>query len=404
MTGSYNEKLATQFAKRVRDTVKGPKTDRRSKTKILFQDIFPNVKLADGEGAADMWRIEGNPVVSYLATSPTGTATGIGAHLLIVDDIIKNPQEAYSDLALDTHEEWFNNNMMQRLEGNWKVIIIMTRWCKGDLAGRILESMDCEHMTYRAYEDTPEGRVFLCPEILDEESFNAKCKKMNRDIVMANYQQEPLDIKGRLYHEFNEYDPRELRLQPSELVQCVTDTADKGTDRLCAIFYVVRDGIAYVVDVLFSEEPMEITEVTAAQMHDKWGVRMSFVEANNGGRHWMRNVRRNMKKRNCVFVDKIQTANKEARIQVSSGWVQQYVWFPVGWKSLWRDFHDDVMAYNIKAKNEHDDGVDALAYLYSRCTMDNVIVQTSYESEGMPMMHSFDDAGQNDEMQEISYW
>lgn len=77
---------------------------------------------------------------NYLATSPTGTATGFGAEILIVDDLIKNSEEAYNELTLDKQWEWFNNTMLSRLEGNWKVIIIMTRWATNDLAGKVIET------------------------------------------------------------------------------------------------------------------------------------------------------------------------------------------------------------------------------------------------------------------------
>jgi Uncharacterized protein conserved in bacteria len=42
----------------------------------------------------NMWSLEGNPVNNYLATSPSGTATGFGADLIIIDDVIKSAQEA----------------------------------------------------------------------------------------------------------------------------------------------------------------------------------------------------------------------------------------------------------------------------------------------------------------------
>ncbi|WP_283512193.1 hypothetical protein [Rhodococcus sp. G-MC3] len=70
---------------------------------------------------------------SYLATSPTCTATGFGAHVELIDDIIKNADEAYNEAVLDKPWEWFTNTMMQRTEGDdWKMTIIMTRWASSD--------------------------------------------------------------------------------------------------------------------------------------------------------------------------------------------------------------------------------------------------------------------------------
>ena len=378
MTGSYNERLASQFAKRVRNSIQVPVGQS---ARVEFGDVFPGVTVSKGDAAADMWSLEGSPVTSYLATSPNGTATGVGCNLMIIDDLIKLAAEAYSDLAKDSQADWFFNTMMQRLEGDWKVIVIMTRWATDDLAGRVLSAFPCIHVDYHAFEDTEEGRVFLCPEILDEESFATKSKEMNPDIVMANYQQEPMDIKGRLYRDFNTYKQEEMNLKPGELVYAVTDTADKGTDYLCSYVYVERDGIAYVLDAIMTDSPMEVTEQLVSTMFDKWGVAVAFTEANNGGRLFARNVRRLMKKKACVFIDKVQTANKEARIIESSGWVQQYVWFPMGWHAFWPELYTQIMSYNVKGKNEHDDGVDALAYVFMMCTRGTEIVQNEYEGE-----------------------
>lgn len=378
ITASYNERLAGQFAKHVRNSIQTPAGQGKS---MQFADVFPGTKVSKKDAAADMWSIEGSPVPSYLATSPGGTATGMGCNIMFVDDLIKNSMEAYSDLAKDSQAEWFFNTMMSRLEDDWKVIVIMTRWATDDLAGRILESFDCVHVDYKAYEDTDEGRVFLCPSILDEKSFDEKSKKMNNDIIMANYQQEPVDIRGRLYYEFNTYKPNELSVGSGEYVYAVTDTADKGTDSLCSIVYVERDGIAYVLDVVFSDSQMEVTEQLVADMFDKWSVKVAFTESNNGGRLFARNVRRIMKNKSCVFLDDVQTSNKIARIIESSGWVQQYVYFPEGWKNYWSKMYGEIMGYNVKGKNAHDDAVDSLAYVYMMCTRQSVITQTGYEGE-----------------------
>ena len=93
MTGSYNETLSGQFAKQVRDTIQNIKVD----DKLVYNDIFPYTKVKYGEASASMWSLEGSNQKNYLATSPTGTATGFGANILIIDDLIKNSEEAYNE-------------------------------------------------------------------------------------------------------------------------------------------------------------------------------------------------------------------------------------------------------------------------------------------------------------------
>lgn len=386
MTGSYNEDVSTIFAKRVRSTIL--EKEEENQERIAYQEIFPKTRIKDGDASVGKWGLAGaHQSPSYLATSPSGMATGIGCKLLVVDDLIKNAEEAYSDLVKDKHWSWFKDTMMQRLEGeDWKVIIIMTRWATDDLAGRVINEYgdDVRIFSIRAWETDEEGNmIFTCPEKFGPTSYRLKTKAMNPDIVRANYNQDPIDIKGRLYADFGTYDPTAVNLA-SVPTHAVTDTADKGTDRLCEIHYKYVDGFAYVVDIIDTDAAMEETEKVCALAHKRNNTRESFVEGNNSGRTWMRNVRRNCLSIGygaCVFVDKFQTTNKEARILNNSGWVSQYVLFPVGWKERWPEFFKGATSYNAKGKNAHDDEVDALSYVAERCALNVPITQNEYDGE-----------------------
>ena len=129
---------------------------------------------------------------------------GFGCTLMIIDDLIKNVQEAYNEAVLQKQIDWFNNTMLSRTENNFKLIIIMTRWASNDLAGYILENFNnVRHINYKAIQD--DGSM-LCEDILNKEDYEFKTKNMNKDIIYANYQQEPIDIKNRLYSGFKTYE------------------------------------------------------------------------------------------------------------------------------------------------------------------------------------------------------
>ena len=89
MTGSYNETLSTTFSKNVRNDIQEAKADIY---KPVYSDVFPGVKIKRGDGSMNLWSLEGG-YNNYLATSPTGTATGFGASILVIDDLIKNAEE-----------------------------------------------------------------------------------------------------------------------------------------------------------------------------------------------------------------------------------------------------------------------------------------------------------------------
>jgi conserved hypothetical protein len=355
MTGSYNETLSSTFAKQVRDMIATEQTQGVT----VYRDIFPDTKIKYGEASMNKWALEGSQVANYLATSPTGTATGFGADLIVIDDLIKNSEEAYNSNVLEKHIDWFTNTMLSRTEKGFKLIIIMTRWASNDLAGFILSNYDdVVHINYKAINDdgTPldEGTLSL-------EDFEFKTKNMAKEIVYANYQQEPIDIKGRLYSEFKTY--VDLPKERIVKISAYCDTADTGDDFLCNIIYADCKDSAYIIDIIYTKEAMEITEPLVAEAYKKFNVNVADIESNNGGRAFARNIERITRdKGNYKTVVKWfhQSGNKIARILSNSAWVNNNIYMPIDWKNKWSEFAKDIISYQKEGKNKHDDGPDAL--------------------------------------------
>lgn len=364
MTGSYNETLSTTFSKNVRNAIQEVKGD---KDKMVFTDIFPGVSIKQGDGAMNLWSLEGG-YNNYLATSPTGTATGFGCSLMIIDDLIKNAEEAYNENVLEKHWDWFTNTMLSRLEEGGKIIIIMTRWATGDLAGRALEhfkeiGMKVKHISMKALQD---DGTMLCNEVLSRKSYDMKKKTLGEDIASANYQQEPIDVKGRLYSSFKTYDdiPRDKNNNPLfTKIKAYIDTADEGSDNLCCIVYGEYNKEAYVLDILYTKEPMEITETKTAKMLFENEVNIADIESNNGGKGFARQVERILRDKFGSNKTKIkwfhQSKNKVARILSNATWVMDHIYYPVNWRNRWPDYYKAMTTYQREGKNKHDDAPDA---------------------------------------------
>lgn len=359
MTGSYNETLSTMFSKNVRNGIMETKADPM---KPVYSDVFPNVRIKRGDGAMNLWSLEGG-YNNYLATSPGGTATGFGASLLVVDDLIKSYEEACNEATKEKHWEWFTNTMLSRLEEGGKIIIIMTRWASDDLAGKALEELPesgykIKHINMKALQD---DGTMLCEEVLSRKSFEAKKKVMGEDVVSANYQQEPIDLKGRLYTSFKTYDGE---LPQFKYIKNYTDTADTGNDYLCSINYgVTFQNEAYILNVLYTKEGMEVTEPAQAKMMFEDEVNIADIESNNGGRSYSRNVERIMREKyktnKTVFRPFHQSKNKAARILSNSTWVMEHIYFPHNWKHRFPEYYEAMMKYQKEGKNKHDDAPDA---------------------------------------------
>lgn len=364
MTGSYNETLSTMFSKNVRNDIMELKADVY---KPVFSDVFPEVSIKRGDGAMNLWSLEGG-YNNYLATSPTGTATGFGATLLIIDDLIKNAEEANNELTKEKHWSWFTDTMLSRLEEGGKIIIIMTRWASDDLAGRALEHF-CEsgakvrHICMKALQD--DGSM-LCPEVLSYKSYKSKIKAMGADIASANYQQEPIDLKGRLYTSFKTYDRLPVDSNGNSLFEGIysyTDTADEGSDYLCSIIWGVYMREAYVLDVYYTQQGMEITEPETAKRLNEHAVNRARIESNNGGSGFARNVKRISEEQLQNFITVIkwfhQSKNKKARIISNSPWVMEHIYFPANWMHKWPEYYQAMSRYQRDGDNKHDDAPDA---------------------------------------------
>ena len=364
MTGSYNETLSGTFAKQVRDCI----AEKKTAGVTVYNDIFPHTQIKYGEAAASKWALAGSEQANYLATSPSGTATGFGCNIMIIDDLIKNVEEAYNANTLQKLIDWFTNTMLSRTENGFKLIIIMTRWCNDDLAGYVLSNYDnVIHVNYKAVQD--DGSM-LCPEILSKKDYDLKTKNMNKDIVVANYQQEPIDVKGRLYTNIKTYVdiPKDEKGNPLfKYILNYTDTADEGSDFLCSICYGMYNEEYYVLDVYYTKDAMETTEPETARMLTKHNVGCAVIESNNGGRGFARNVERECKalgNRHTNIKWFHQSKNKIARILSNSTSVMNNIYFPVNWEDRFPDFALAIKKYQKEGKNAHDDAADALTGVY----------------------------------------
>lgn len=372
ITGSYNEQLSTTFSRGVRNDIMERKA---SKDKIVYSDIFPNTTIKRGNSAANLWSLEGQHI-SYLATSPGGTVTGFGATLMILDDIVKNAEEAMNETVLESHWTWFTNTMLSRLERGGKLIIIATRWNTKDLSGRAIDhyksiGMPVKLITEKALQD---DGTMLCDEVLDRAAYDLIVKTMGREIVEANYNQNPIDLVGRLYNlGFQTYKQLPVDDKGQSVVEEVCayiDTADQGDDYLCCIIYALYRQQCYVLDVYFTKDGMEITEPEVAKRLYEHQVNKCYIESNSGGRGFGRSVERILREKHhyyrCYIDLFTQTRNKKARILSSATWCQNNIKFPIGWEINYGEFYGDVMGYQKEGKMAHDDAEDCLAGLYDK--------------------------------------
>lgn len=364
ITASYNEELSSTFAKTVRNAIQEVKASDIT----VYSDIFPDTRIKPGSGSMKLWGIEGGRGEhSYLATSPGGTVTGFGASLLIIDDLVKNAEEAYNERRLAQLWDYFANTLLSRREQGMKIVVIMTRWATGDLAGRALDHFERIGVPVRTvlYRAQQEDGSMLCDDILTADDYRILLETQDKAIVMANYQQEPIDIQGRLYTGFRTYSV----LPALTKVMAYCDTADQGDDYLCSIVFGIlaeAPNDVAILDVIYTQEPMEVTEpLVARQLLADYTlpVASAQIESNNGGRGFARAVAEIVRKEKgrAVVGWFSQTHNKKARILTAAPWLMAHALMPASWADRWPEFWKHIMTFTSDGKAEHDDAEDALS-------------------------------------------
>ena len=124
---SYNSDLATDFGRQVRNIV----AERK------YSNVF-ETQLAPDSKAANRWNTSGGG--AYVAAGVGTAVTGRGADVLIIDDPLKDREDADSENRRELVWNWYTSTAYTRLQGLRAEILIQTRWHEDDLAGRLLEA------------------------------------------------------------------------------------------------------------------------------------------------------------------------------------------------------------------------------------------------------------------------
>ncbi len=162
------------------------------------------VKLADDSQAADRWNTIQNG--GMITAGIGGPITGRGGDLIIIDDPIKNHEEAASEIIRQKHIDWFNSTLYTRAEPGASIVILMTRWHEMDLAGYLLTEHEDKWEEIRlpalAEAEDPLGRKpgeALCSERYPVEALNKIQAAIGPHMFNALYQQRPAPIEGNLF-------------------------------------------------------------------------------------------------------------------------------------------------------------------------------------------------------------
>ena len=189
IASSYSSDLAEEFGRNVRDII----------ADSTYQDVFSGVELRHDAKAVGRWNTTTGSI--YKAAGVGRGISGFGADIFLIDDPVKDHEEADSDTYRDRVWNWYTSTAYTRLMPGAAIILIMTRWHDDDLAGRLLEEEKkggdkWEVLTLPAINDNGEA---LWPEWFDEERLAQTKNVVGARDWTALYQQEPVPEGGSFF-------------------------------------------------------------------------------------------------------------------------------------------------------------------------------------------------------------
>jgi predicted phage terminase large subunit-like protein len=228
---SYAAKFAAKWGRKVRNTLEGFEQARA----IVRQDSRAGDRFSLVQGG------------QMITAGVGGSITGEGGHLGIIDDPFKNWQEAQSELRRETVRDWYLSTFRTRFEANCTIVVLMTRWHEGDLAGFLIDESEEDwqviNMPAIAEADDILGRSLgqaLCPERYDLDALAQIKAAVGIKVWTSLYQQRPAAAEGELWKRAHWRRFKELPDRFDEKIQSWDMSfKDKGQSKTGKVDYVV---------------------------------------------------------------------------------------------------------------------------------------------------------------------
>lgn len=406
---SYAADLAQTFSRTARDHFTHPSVGGHTR------DDSASVKHWETPEGGGMW-----------AAGVGGPITGKGFHLGIIDDPIKNAEEAGSEVIREKQKDWYRSTFYTRAEPDAAIVIIQTRWHEDDLAGWLL-SLEHDEEPERWHivnlpaiaEPADERPVFpvtctvepdwrkpgeaLCPERYDATRLRQLRTKVGSYYFGAMYQQRPTSAEGGLFkRKWWQYHASVEALQDGVVLGDASPTPssfdlmfqswdmnfkDKDdSDFVVGQVWGVKGPNAYLLDQVRDRMDMPTTLVAVRGMSAKWPRAVAkYVEDKANGSAVVQTLR----VKTPGFIPVEPKGSKEARAAAASPYVEAgNVFLPAPELATWvHDFVNECAAFPV---GTNDDQVDALSQALAkvggmmRAAAERPVAETKQEDRATP--------------------
>jgi predicted phage terminase large subunit-like protein len=327
-----------------------------------------------------------------------GPITGKGFHLGIVDDPLKNAEEAASETIRNKHKEWWQSTFYTRAEPDAAIIVIQTRWHEDDLSGWLLSQEDSDeperwHIvcfealkadggkwpeTCTLEDDWRKEGDALCPERYNAKRLNAIRAVAGSYFFGALYQQVPTSPTGTIFQKawFTRTKPQEVpeRAHFGAVVQGWDTAYEEGKENdysACVTIGAWRN-VYVVLDVWRGkvEYPALVRQMKAQA--DKWQPSTIVVEDKASGKSAVQTIRSETA---LPIVAVPANKDKVARANLVTGTCEAgRVWIPQG--AAGDMLLDELLRFPT---GKHDDMTDAFVHGLHKITTGRAARATSRE-------------------------
>ena len=272
VTATYGQELADDFGRKVKNQIDDD----------AFRAIFPGVGLADDSKSSKRFHIDGNmgglehattQRGAFYAVGVGGPLTGRGAHLLLIDDPVKNREEAESEIQRKKAKDWYTSTAYTRLMPGGRIVIIQTRWHEDDLSGWLQAEHEHEGWVVLNLPAINDNGEALWPEQYPVEALERIKRALPPRDWSALYQQAPSPETG-------DYFKREWIIQTDVIpplaqmsVYGGSDyavTADGGDYTVHAVVGISHEGRMYLLDLWRAQASSDVWVDAFCNLVRKW--------------------------------------------------------------------------------------------------------------------------------------
>ena len=381
---SHTAELAVGFGRKVRNLVDSD----------VYKNVFPGVGLQADSKAAGRWAT--NAGGDYFAIGIGGAVTGKGADILIIDDPHSEQEAALAETNPEVYDktyEWYTSGPRQRLQPGGSIIIVMTRWSKRDLTGRVVKAAaqrsgeEWEVIDFPAI--LPSGAP-LWPEFWKLEELQALKNELPNGKWMAQYMQQPTSevsaiVKREWWQIWEHENPPmcEFTIQSWDTAFLKTERSDYCACTTWGVFYQENNVgvmVPHIILLNSFKERMEFPELKQAALehYKEWEPDSLIVEAKASGAPLVFELRAMgipvQEYTPSKGSDKIARLNSVADIFASGR-----VWVPA--TSWAEELVEEVASF---PSGEHDDLVDSMTQALLRFRRGGFITLDSDEQDDAP--------------------